>query len=71
MCATVRERFSASRDDWTMTRAAEAPDSYHSINPYIVVEGVEELVGFFRTPSAASNAGGARSRRTARSDTPR
>jgi PhnB protein len=34
------------RDDPTMTRSAEAPDGYHSINPYIVVEGVEELVGF-------------------------
>ena len=31
-----------------MTRAAEPPDGYHSINPYIVVEGVEELVGFLR-----------------------
>ena len=31
-----------------MTGAAAAPGGYHSINPYIVVEGVEELVGFLR-----------------------
>jgi PhnB protein len=28
------------------TGSASLPDGYHSVNPYIVVEGVESLIGF-------------------------
>ena len=28
--------------------ATDAPDGYHSVNPYIVVAGVQSLIGFLR-----------------------
>ena len=46
------------------------PDGYHSVTPYLTVQGVPELVDFLRRAFGAEETLGCRGR-TARSDTPR
>ena len=52
-------------------RLGQAPDGYHSLNPYIVVTGVDDLVDFLREVFGGVERATERFRRTARSDTPK
>jgi PhnB protein len=47
----------ATRHDDAMSEHGQVPAGYHSVNPYIVVAGVESMIGFLRDVFEGSERG--------------